>query len=131
MQEVFNREAKGYYKAGTLPAVIIADGDRWYKEENDDNVGYELEQARRRLQELVVRLLRWHRSSAQGDAQVLRPVWTGNSASGRASCVQGDLALLSEEGRGGIPQGHVVAFQASRDLHLRFIRALRKVAMAE
>ena len=57
MQEVFNREAKGYYKAGTLPAVIIADGDRWYKEENDDNVGYELEQARRRLQELIVRLL--------------------------------------------------------------------------
>ena len=56
MQEVFNREAKGYYKAGTLPAVIIADGDRWYQEENEDNVGYELEQARRRLQELVVRL---------------------------------------------------------------------------
>ena len=41
--------------------------------------------------------------------------------------MQGDLSLLSDGGRGGVPEGHIIAFQASKELHLRFLRAVRKV----
>ncbi|KAK3236457.1 hypothetical protein CYMTET_53406, partial [Cymbomonas tetramitiformis] len=36
----------------------------------------------------------------------------------------GDLALLGKEGNGGLPVGHVVAYKAGHDLHVRFAREL-------
>ena len=39
--------------------------------------------------------------------------------------MQGDLSLLSYGGSRGLPQGHVVAYQATHDLHVRFAKALR------
>ena len=44
--------------------------------------------------------------------------------------MQADLSLLSSEGRGGIPRGHITAYQASRGLTLRFLKAVRKVCAA-
>ena len=40
--------------------------------------------------------------------------------------MQADLSLLSENGGGGVPEGHIVAFQPSRELQLRFLRAVLK-----
>mmetsp|Transcript_28654 Transcript_28654/g.39574 ORF Transcript_28654/g.39574 Transcript_28654/m.39574 type:complete len:491 (+) Transcript_28654:92-1564(+) len=36
----------------------------------------------------------------------------------------GDLALLNTGGNGGLPIGHVVAYKAGHDLHVKFARAL-------
>ena len=36
------------------------------------------------------------------------------------------MSLLSQNGSGGTPEGHIVAFGASRELQLRFLRALLK-----
>lgn len=42
------------------------------------------------------------------------------------SChLQGDLSLLSQGGSRGLPVGHIVAYQATHDLHVRFAKALR------
>eukprot|EP00803_Ostreobium_quekettii_P000538 evm.model.scf_2108.3 EVM.evm.TU.scf_2108.3 scf_2108:18090-20197(-) len=38
----------------------------------------------------------------------------------------GDLSLLSLGGMSGLPFGHVVAYKANHDLHLRFVRELKE-----
>lgn len=39
-----------------------------------------------------------------------------------------DMSLLSQEGKGAIPKGHIVAYQASKDLTLKFMRAVRRLS---
>jgi hypothetical protein len=38
------------------------------------------------------------------------------------------MSLLSQEGKGAIPKGHIVAYQASKDLTLKFMRAVRRLS---
>eukprot|EP00242_Pyramimonas_sp_CCMP2087_P011177 CAMPEP_0198210534 /NCGR_PEP_ID=MMETSP1445-20131203/20478_1 /TAXON_ID=36898 /ORGANISM="Pyramimonas sp., Strain CCMP2087" /LENGTH=465 /DNA_ID=CAMNT_0043884617 /DNA_START=58 /DNA_END=1452 /DNA_ORIENTATION=+ len=42
----------------------------------------------------------------------------------------GDLALMAEGGNGGLPTGHVVAYKAGHDLHVKFAKALVEASKA-
>ncbi len=46
-------------------------------------------------------------------------------ADGVSFHMQGNLSLLAEDGSGGLPLGHIVAYKASHDLQLKFTQALR------
>ena len=41
-------------------------------------------------------------------------------------CLQGDLALLAQPGKGGVPLGHIIAYQPDHDLQLQFLAAIRQ-----
>ena len=45
--------------------------------------------------------------------------------------MQGDLALLAQPGRGGVPLGHIIAYQPDHDLQLQFLAAIRRAATDE
>jgi len=38
------------------------------------------------------------------------------------------MSLLSQDGKGGIPEGHIIAYQASKNLTLKFMRAVRRLS---
>ncbi|KAK9847002.1 hypothetical protein WJX84_008281 [Apatococcus fuscideae] len=40
----------------------------------------------------------------------------------------GDLALLAQPGRGGMPLGHIIAYQPDHDLQLQFLAAIRQAS---
>ncbi|KAK9820752.1 hypothetical protein WJX74_011056 [Apatococcus lobatus] len=40
----------------------------------------------------------------------------------------GDLALLAQPGKGGMPLGHIIAYQPDHDLQLQFLAAIRQAA---
>ena len=45
--------------------------------------------------------------------------------------LQGDLALLSENGNRSLPIGHIVAHNADHALHVKFAKALKEACSAD
>merc|ERR1711904_241149 len=49
---------------------------------------------------------------------------TGGSTRNKILDLVGDLALVAERGNAALPVGHIVAYKAGHDLHLKFAQQL-------